>query len=71
MAVNMSRSENIDLAEGATDGKYYKIRPNTAVAPGTGEEIMRLNREHLNAAMNSYGFLNREIPLSQRAVPGL
>lgn len=69
MAVNTSRSENIALLEGATDGKYYKVRPNTEVAPGTGEEIMRQNREHLNAAMN-YGYLNREIPLSQRAVPG-
>ena len=70
MAVNSSRSENVSLAEGATDGKYYKVRPNTEVSPGTGEEIMRLNREHLNATMN-YGYLNREIPLAQRAVPGL
>jgi hypothetical protein len=69
MAINSSRSENVSLQEGQTDGKYYKIRPNTEVAPGTGEEIMRLNREHLNAGMN-YGYLNQEIPLSQRAVPG-
>lgn len=69
MAVNMSRSENVDLLEGTTDGKYYKTRPNTTYAPGTGEEIMRRNRAHLNAGMN-YGYLNREIPLSQQALPG-
>ena len=69
MAVNMSRSENVDFQEGATDGKYYKTRPNTSPSPGYGDEIMRRNREHLNAAMN-YGYLNREIPLAARALPG-
>jgi hypothetical protein len=69
MAVNTSRSESLSVAEGATDGKYYKTRPNTEVAPGTGEEIMRLNRAHLHPEWN-YGHPNLEIPLAQRAVPG-
>ena len=69
MAVNMSRSENVELREGATDGKYRKARPNTVVAPGTGGEIMQQNRAHLSPGWN-YGFLNQEIPLDQRVVPG-
>ena len=69
MAVNLSRSENVDLREGATDGKYRKERPNTVVAPGMGNEIMQRNRAHLSPGWN-YGFLTQEIPLDQRAVPG-
>jgi hypothetical protein len=69
MAVNSSRSQSADLREGATDGKYRKARPDTAVAPMTGDEITRLNREHLHAPMN-YGFVNQQIPLDQRAIPG-
>lgn len=69
MAVNTSRSENVELQEGATDGKYRKARPNTVVSPGTGDEIMRRNREHLHPPWN-YGYPNQEIPLPQRALPG-
>jgi hypothetical protein len=69
MAVNSSRSQNMDLREGATDGKYRKARPDTSVAPMTGDEVTRLNRSHLHAPMN-YGFINDQIPLDQRAVPG-
>lgn len=69
MAVNMSRSQNADLREGATDGKYRKSRPDTSVAPGTGGEITQQDRTHLHPPMN-YGFPTREIPLDQRAVPG-
>lgn len=29
MAQNTSRSMSADLTEGATDGKYFKTRPNT------------------------------------------
>ena len=37
MATNESRSLNKSMDEGATDGKYRKVRPNTTVAPGTGD----------------------------------
>ena len=33
MAVNSSRSMNKSLDEGATDGKYRKVRPDTEVGP--------------------------------------
>lgn len=69
MAVNSSRSQNADLREGATDGKYRKARPDTSVAPLTGDEQTRHDRTHLHAPMN-YGFATTEIPLDQRAVPG-
>ena len=38
MAVNMSRSMNADLLAGSTDGKYRKVRPDTSVAQGMGDE---------------------------------
>lgn len=69
MAVNSSRSQRMDLLEGATDGKYRKARPDTAVAPMSGDEQTRLDRSHLHAPMN-YGFPNDEVPLAQREVPG-
>jgi len=69
MAVNSSRSQRADLLEGATDGKYRKVRPDTAVAPMTGDEQTRTDRSHLHAPMN-YGFVNDEVPLAQRGVPG-
>jgi hypothetical protein len=69
MAVNSSRSQSADLREGATDGKYRKARPDTAVAPATGGERTSLDRSHLHAPMN-YGFVNDEIPLDAREVPG-
>lgn len=69
MAVNSSRSENVELQEGATDGKYRKTRPNTTVASPAGDEIMQRNRSHLHPPMN-YGYVTQEIPLPQRALPG-
>jgi len=69
MAVNSSRSQHRDLREGATDGKYRKARPDTSVSPMTGDEMTRADRAHLHADMN-YGFINSEVPLDQRAVPG-
>ena len=49
MATNESRSLNTSMNEGATDGKYRKVRPNTTVAdPSTGDDIMRANRRGLN-----------------------
>jgi len=59
MTVNNSRSENASLNEGATDGKYRKRRPNTAVIPGLGDQTVVQNRAGLHPYMN-YGFINSE-----------
>ena len=74
MATNESRSLNKSLDEGATDGKYRKVRPNTTVAPGTGDEIMLANRRALNPYWN-YDFIDTESttkvnPLSGEAALG-
>lgn len=69
MVVNSSRSQNADLREGATDGKYRKTRPDTSLAAMSGGEQTMLNRSHLHAPMN-YGFVTQELPLDQREVPG-
>ena len=61
MATNESRSLNKSMDEGATDGKYRKVRPNTTVAPGTGDEIMLANRRGLNPYWN-YDFIDSESP---------
>jgi hypothetical protein len=60
------------MNEGATDGKYRKVRPNTTVAdPSTGDDIMRANRRGLNPYWN-YDFIEQEAttkvnPLSNNA----
>lgn len=59
MTVNISRSQNAELKEGATDGKYRKVRPNTTVAPGMGDQLMRANRQSLHPFYN-YGFIDTE-----------
>lgn len=59
MSTNESRSLNTSMKDGATDGKYRKVRPNTTVAPGTGDEIMLANRRGLNPYMN-YDFIDQE-----------
>jgi len=59
MATNESRSLNESLNEGSTDGKYRKVRPNTTVAPGTGDEIMLANRRALNPYWN-YDFIDTQ-----------
>lgn len=59
MTVNNSRSQNADMMEGATDGKYRKRRPNTTVAPGMGDQTVANNRAGLHPFMN-YGFINSE-----------
>ena len=69
MAVNSSRSQRMDLLEGATDGKYRKVRPNTARVSGTGDEQTISSRQHLHPDFN-YDFIDREVPLAQRVVPG-
>lgn len=65
MAVNSSRSMNADLREGATDGKYRKARPNTTVAPGMGDELVKQERATLHP-FYSYGFINSESPAPDR-----
>lgn len=61
MTVNNSRSQNADMLEGATDGKYRKRRPNTTVAAGMGDQTVVANRADLHPYMN-YGFINSEAP---------
>lgn len=59
MAVNVSRSQNADMLEGATDGKYRKRRPNTTIAPGMGDQTVVANRAGLNPYWN-YDYINQE-----------
>lgn len=59
MAVNESRSLTQSMGEGSTDGKYRKVRPNTTVAPGMGDELVRANRRGLHPYWN-YGFADSE-----------
>jgi hypothetical protein len=61
MTVNKLRSQNSDMLEGATDGKYRKRRPNTTVAAGMGDQQVVKNRAGLHPYMN-YGFINSEEP---------
>jgi len=61
MAVNTSRSMNVSLNDGATDGKYRKARPNTEVTPGQGNEKTLANRQSLHS-FAGYGFINQEFP---------
>jgi hypothetical protein len=61
MTVPYLRSPNAELNEGATDGKYRKARPNTTVAQGMGDQIVKANRADLHPYMN-YGFINSEEP---------
>jgi hypothetical protein len=61
MTVNKLRSQNADMLEGATDGKYRKRRPNTTVAAGMGDQQVVKNRAGLHPYMN-YGFINSEEP---------
>ena len=60
MTVNYLRSQNAELNEGATDGKYRKRRPNVTPAPGgMGDQTVMKNRAGLHPYMN-YGFINSE-----------
>lgn len=67
MAVYNYKSQNKALNEGQTDGKYRKVRPNTDVAPGLGEEIVEANRRGLHPFFN-YGFIDTET--SDKVAPG-
>lgn len=53
------RSMTSELIEGTTDGKYRKSRPDTTVAPGMGDHLVRANRESL-LADKSYGYPTTE-----------
>lgn len=68
MTTNISRSERESLLEGATDGKYRKIRPDTEALPLNTTEIMH-DRQHLDPWYN-YGHITEQIPMHERAVPG-
>ena len=58
---NESRSENVGLDEGATDGKYLKVRPDTGgVIEGTTEAARRALHPEWN-----YGTF-REAPVMVR-----
>ena len=61
MAVNSTRSMNASLADGASDGKYRKARPDTQVIPGQGNEETMANRQSLNPFWG-YGFITSEYP---------
>lgn len=56
----MRESRNEAMDEGATDGKYRKVRSDTKIAPGTGEEIVRANRRGLH--IDFYDMLTTETP---------
>lgn len=61
MTVNSTRSMNASLDAGATDGKYRKVRPDTEVIAGNGDEATTDNRQGLNP-FYGYGFLTSETP---------
>ena len=61
MAVNSTRSMNASLNAGATDGKYRKVRPDTEVIPGLGNEETLANRQSLHP-FYGYGFITSEYP---------
>ncbi len=70
MATNESRSLNTSMNEGATDGKYRKVRPNTTVAdPAMGDDLMRANRGGLNPYWN-YDFIEQEASVKVNPLSG-
>jgi hypothetical protein len=69
MAVNTSRSMNDGLNEGATDGKYRKVRPDTEVQDLNGHEITVSNRQTLHP-FSGYGFVTSEAPEQAKVNPG-
>lgn len=57
---------NADLREGATDGKYRKVRPNTTLDPaGMGGPMTAKERATLHPFWG-YGFINTETPAGAR-----
>lgn len=50
-----NRSERASLEEGATDGKYRKVRPNTQVVePQNGHRAMMVGRAGLDPELYDY-----------------
>jgi hypothetical protein len=69
MAVNTTRSMNESLANGSTDGKYRKVRPNTEVVDVQGNEQTLDNRQSLHPFFG-YGFITTEFPSDAKVNPG-
>lgn len=69
MAVNTSRSMSESLAEGSTDGKYRKVRPDTELGDMMGNEKTMDNRQSLHP-FYGYGFITSEYPDEQKVNPG-
>lgn len=69
MAVNTSRSMNASLNEGATDGKYRKVRPDTEVLDVDGHEKTLDNKQTLHPFWG-YGFTTSEYPADSQVNPG-
>lgn len=69
MAVNSSRSMNESLKEGATDGKYRKVRPDTEVGDYSGNEQTLDNKQSLHP-FYGYGFATSEFPSESQVNPG-
>lgn len=69
MAVNSSRSMNESLAEGSTDGKYRKVRPDTTVVDIAGNEKTLDNKQSLHPFFG-YGFATSEYPADAKVNPG-
>jgi len=62
MTVNISRSPNTSFEDGATDGKYRKVRPNWTVDdPTMGADLTKAERAALHPFYN-YGFIESENP---------
>ena len=59
MTVNASRSPRASLLEGATDGKYRKVRPDTTVEDQAGNSKTVADRDGLNPFYN-YGYITSE-----------
>lgn len=57
--MNRSRSMNASLDNGATDGKYRKVRPDTEVVDGHGDTVTRTQRSTLHPFWN-YGPVTQE-----------
>jgi hypothetical protein len=60
---------NASLAEGSTDGKYRKVRPDTEVADQEGHEKTVDNRQSLHPFFG-YGFITTEYPDEAKVNPG-
>ena len=69
MAVNTSRSMNGSLHEGATDGKYRKVRPDTQVVNSEDNERIMENKQTLHP-FYGYGFATSEAPSESMVNPG-